>query len=253
MFSVTRCLNLARRCAWRRRRTTTTKKIPFVVSLVVIFKVSMRMTVWSMTHADVSLPWKQQDLPRCDATSPPTGSGLQAATLSLGIPPNSVFGVQQLAGGETWLVWRAPDKYGLKALFSVTSDELHRWVVFFSLCCEMDDRCSAVRTPEEPGDFYSLRSNCSKRRQLQVVRLSKNFCTSRQENNWLNLMVIRFSIESAERSGVAVSALVLFPTRLAACKGIKLHSWGLFFWWWFSKRCCGSRVKMWHDNCLWRP
>lgn len=33
-------------------------------------------------------------------------------------------------------------------------------------------------------------------------------------------MVIRFNMESARESGVAV----LFPTRLAACEGIKLHS-----------------------------
>lgn len=42
-------------------------------------------------------------------------------------------------------------------------------------------------------------------------------------------MVIKFNIESARESGVAVSALVLFPTRLAACKGMKLHNPGLFF------------------------
>lgn len=105
--------------------------------------------------------------------------------------------------------------------------------------------------------FYSVRSNCSKRRQLQVGGLSEDFYTSRQEKNWLNLMVIKFNIGALlrvpEQRGVAVSALVLFPTRLTACKGIKLHSWGLYFLWWFSKRCCGGRVKMWHDNCLWLP
>lgn len=105
--------------------------------------------------------------------------------------------------------------------------------------------------------FYSVRSNCSKRRQLQVGGLSEDFYTSRQEKNWLNLMVIKFNtgalLRVPEQRGVAVSALVLFPTRLTACKGIKLHSWGLYFLWWFSKRCCGGRVKMWHDNCLWLP
>lgn len=70
-------------------------------------------------------------------------------------------------------------------------------------------------------------------------------------------MVIKFNIGALlrvpEQRGVAISALVLFPTRLTACKGMKLHSWGLYFLWWFSKRCCGGRVKMWHDNCLWLP
>lgn len=106
-------------------------------------------------------------------------------------------------------------------------------------------------------NFYSVRSNCSKRRQLQVGGLSEDFYKSRQEKNWLNLMVIKFNIGALlrvpEQRGVAISTLVLFPTRLTACKGMKLHSWGLYFLWWFSKRCCGGRVKMWHDNCLWLP
>lgn len=46
-------------------------------------------------------------------------------------------------------------------------------------------------------------------------------------------MVIKLNIGALlrvpEQRRVAVSALVLFPTRLAACKGMKLRSWGLYF------------------------